>query len=843
MKKKKHTVPRVPRIKPPKDQLLVHDGLSMTVRRKRRFPEMLIRILITLCGSIGTIGVLQGFFKFPIQLKPLFMFTIVLTLIMRGLRMISPKVGFASILTAFASIPLLLMKFREQAVVGAGTIYHIMRKRILWRIAFPPNDTHAKEWTDGQCAQLVFILIIIALVALLEYSDVLLSHPQSSRSGFWIRFLVTFPFLECGLYFGIETYSICVFLLAVFWLGTLAVSRHAPSAAFSEKQGTSAVLQQAFDAECEQRFATHEPGAALMLLMALVLTATSIHASTSYSRTQDLDRKREDLRHFYQNITIDDFTGLLQNIPGSMGINVITDEVDLLSKSDLHFDGRPVLHLDIGAAAVPDDYYLRGIVRSEYTGHGWAIPTGSYRAHHKLFRRLTKDNRMPQTIFHSDHVDELRTSEGKFPVVHCDIEALQDERVNYLPYQSIYDIGTKYRYDIETELNSTQDYGFWIMNNAKIDWNRFSAYEAPSSNELVSEYEDFVGEQYLQLPENDSVAALQEQVMPDMPDDTLPLVDRLDQIRDYIWARAEYTMQPGMQPPDRDFVDYFLNESHKGYCAHYASAAVLLCRMCGIPARYCQGYVLTLNDFANGKSDGDYSIDLPDYQAHAWAEIYVKGYGWIPYEFTETVLDTWHRSAEPESTETTLIPVTTTTETETTALSEGTDASAETTTLPVSTAPVGGGEGGGLTPEQLAKIIRIVLIVLAVAALLLLYYGIHRWITGKRQRAMESDDPNAAAHAAYTFIMQLLRMQGIEQKKLSHDEFAAEAEAHCKLLPKGKIRHAIAIQQAAVFSRNGIAKADAKVICKTANQLASAMYREAKPFGKLWLRWGRHIIR
>ena len=51
MKKKKHTVPRVPRIKPPKDQLLVHDGLSMTVRRKRRFPEMLIRILITLCGS------------------------------------------------------------------------------------------------------------------------------------------------------------------------------------------------------------------------------------------------------------------------------------------------------------------------------------------------------------------------------------------------------------------------------------------------------------------------------------------------------------------------------------------------------------------------------------------------------------------------------------------------------------------------------------------------------------------------------------------------------------------------------------------------------------------------
>ena len=211
--------PTPPRVKPPRDQLLVNDGLTMTTQKKHAFPEMLVRLLITLCGSIGTIGVLQGFFKFPIQLKPLFLFTVVLSIIMRSVRLISPKVGFGSILTAFASIPLLLMKFREPAVVGAGEIYHIMRRRILWRMSFPPNDTHAVGWTDGQCVQLVFYLIIIALVALMEYSDVLLTHPQSSRSGFWIRFLVTFPFLECGLYFGIETYSICVFLLAIFCSG------------------------------------------------------------------------------------------------------------------------------------------------------------------------------------------------------------------------------------------------------------------------------------------------------------------------------------------------------------------------------------------------------------------------------------------------------------------------------------------------------------------------------------------------------------------------------------------------------------------------------------------------
>lgn len=833
-------LPPPPRVRPPKDQLLVHDGLTMTLQKKRTFPEMLIRVLITLCGSIGTIGVLHGFFKFPIQLKPLFLLIVILTLIMRSMRMISPKAGFGAILTAFASIPLLLMRFREPAVVGAGEIYHIMRRRILWRMTFPPNDTHAAGWTDGECVQLVFVLIIIALVALLEYSDVLLTHPQSSRSGFWIRFLVTFPFLECGLYFGIETYSICVFLLAVFWLGTLVVSRRKTSARLTEKQGLSAPLQQAFAAETEQRFTTHEPGAAAVMLIAGLLTFTAIHASTKYSRTADLDRKRDDIRDFCQNLTIEDVTGIFQRIPGNFGINVITDEIDLLDKSDLHFNGKPVLHLDIGAAAAVDDYYLRGVVRAEYTGRGWATPTGAYRIQHRLFRRLTAENRMPQTIFHSDHVDELRTSTGKFPVVNCKVRALTDERVNYLPYQSINDIGTKYRYDIETELDSTEEYSFFIMNNARVDWNRFTAYEAPSSNELVSEYEQFVSDQYLRIPETEPMEQLRAAVMPDMPSDHLPLISRLDAIRDYIWARADYTMQPGMQPADRDFAEYFLTEGHKGYCAHYASAAVLLCRMCGIPARYCQGYVLTQNNFAHGRKATSYSIDIPDYQAHAWAEIYVKGYGWIPYEFTESVQDTWHNAEDAAMTETSVVAVTTTAAP--VSITVPTTASTE-NSVQTSTLPEGNGFFGGMSPKQLAALRRTIFAILAAAALILLYYALHRHITEKRRRAMQDSDPNAAAHAAYTFIVRLLHLQGIDQKKLSHDQFAAEAEQQCRLLPGGRIRNAIAIQQAAVFSRNGISENDAKVICKTAVQLANAMYRNAKPLRKLWLRWGRHIIR
>ena len=42
---------------------------------------------------------------------------------------------------------------------------------------------------------------------------------------------------------------------------------------------------------------------------------------------------------------------------------------------------------------------------------------------------------------------------------------------------------------------------------------------------------------------------------------------------------------------------------------------------------------------------------------------------------------------------------------------------------------------------------------------------------------------------------------------------------------------------------SGIAEADAKTIRKTAEKLAAEMYRQAKPLRKLWLRWGRHIVK
>lgn len=85
-------------------------------------------------------------------------------------------------------------------------------------------------------------------------------------------------------------------------------------------------------------------------------------------------------------------------------------------------------------------------------------------------------------------------------------------------------------------------------------------------------------------------------------------------------------------PAGADPVDYFLNESWKGYCVHFASAATLVLQAMDIPARYASGYVVFPKDFK--KTEDGYTATVTDARAHAWVEVYLEDMGWIPCEVT-----------------------------------------------------------------------------------------------------------------------------------------------------------------------------------------------------------------
>lgn len=91
-----------------------------------------------------------------------------------------------------------------------------------------------------------------------------------------------------------------------------------------------------------------------------------------------------------------------------------------------------------------------------------------------------------------------------------------------------------------------------------------------------------------------------------------------------------YTTTPG-KPPDKvtdagGFLDYFLLESRQGYCTYFATAFVLLARAEGFPARYVQGFCVPMR--------GSRVATVLSSMAHAWPEVYVEDFGWIPFEPT-----------------------------------------------------------------------------------------------------------------------------------------------------------------------------------------------------------------
>lgn len=90
-----------------------------------------------------------------------------------------------------------------------------------------------------------------------------------------------------------------------------------------------------------------------------------------------------------------------------------------------------------------------------------------------------------------------------------------------------------------------------------------------------------------------------------------------------------YTLKPPLL--GEHAVDDFLFRSRRGFCEHYASAFVVLMRAAGVPARVVTGY-------QGGERNplGDYWI-VRQRDAHAWAEVWLAGQGWIRVDPTAAV--------------------------------------------------------------------------------------------------------------------------------------------------------------------------------------------------------------
>ena len=72
----------------------------------------------------------------------------------------------------------------------------------------------------------------------------------------------------------------------------------------------------------------------------------------------------------------------------------------------------------------------------------------------------------------------------------------------------------------------------------------------------------------------------------------------------------------------------FVADTRAGYCQQFAGAMALMLRYLGIPARVAVG-------FSSGVYDnGHRRWVVTDHDAHAWVEVWFRGYGWLPFDPT-----------------------------------------------------------------------------------------------------------------------------------------------------------------------------------------------------------------
>ena len=141
--------------------------------------------------------------------------------------------------------------------------------------------------------------------------------------------------------------------------------------------------------------------------------------------------------------------------------------------------------------------------------------------------------------------------------------------------------------------------------------------------DLENTYRTFVYENYLSLP--DDTKTQMDMIIADYEIDTSSQT-LISDVVTLITSNATYDPEITYDsyPSDADTAIYFFSESMQGNIAIFVTAATVMYRALGIPARATVGFYSALK--------ADELTPVMDNQGHMWVEVYIDGMGWIPVE-------------------------------------------------------------------------------------------------------------------------------------------------------------------------------------------------------------------
>lgn len=333
---------------------------------------------------------------------------------------------------------------------------------------------------------------------------------------------------------------------------------------------------------------------------------------------------------------------------------------------------RPDYQTDLVVTFAPYSFetvYLRAFVGTDYLGNAWSDNEIGMTALSDIYDTTEKADKYIDftTFLEVNRLEHYREEGGTFSLEgKMDVQNI-DANENYL-YTPYYTKPEPYGiYSIKNHVmtgrsvkGGTQTHTFYPVLKQLDDLSypakdSYAESLALNSDELsyLNTYRDYCYENYTYVPDN-LIKPLKKVI--DQIGYGSGIQDKASRINNYFTTNYVYSMSPGNTPIHEDFIAYFLTDQNQGYCAHFASAATMLFRYMGVPARYVEGYSIPPSSVAEADTAGykyeDYlsgtspigetgvvTVEVSDARAHAWVEVYSDGFGWVPIEVTPPSTD------------------------------------------------------------------------------------------------------------------------------------------------------------------------------------------------------------
>ncbi|MBP3718294.1 MAG: transglutaminase domain-containing protein, partial [Eubacterium sp.] len=515
----------------------------------------------------------------------------------------SENLGYLVFFIIYATVMFLFKDY-----INSG-FYAVINETLDWASIY--FDTEGLQTYNERISnRYVAVTVAVSIIGVAE--NVLLNNYILRRARYIVAIGLALTLNVTAFYMELEPdtiYSIMV-LLGIFMTFVLKCGRHFY---LSRRDHIFGKVKKGLSYNLD--FRSLWQGMLIVGIYVLVVIAgmSTIYDKTYYDAAQEKSEDKEASNDMFQNFIMLGFFGIINYYPNNGGLS--TGELGGVSSITLDY------MTDLTVMYTP--YTTEMLYIKNFTG-------GEYEPYENKWLSIDQKSEFKNT--YPTEVSTLKeyyesggenSARGYLTITNVEAPALA-----YQPYYSDSDIKPIF-------LNQTKTYTFYPRltgNTSTVETSESKKMYLDVPRENRKAVDEFIKEAGIQKGTAREVAT---------------------QIKNYYQDNVPYTIRPGATPWRQDFINYFLQDNKKGYCAHFASAATLILRRMGIPARYCEGYAISLNQVndngelvENEKYSDHYDgynelgetalirVDATDADAHAWVEIYDETEGWIKFEVT-----------------------------------------------------------------------------------------------------------------------------------------------------------------------------------------------------------------